>query len=193
LSRGCRSVVKSWSTLACLVALPALAGGQSLGDAAQKERDRRQKLREAGASARTLTEGDLATTRGRLANNPKEQTAKGEDGENLARAGRPTAAGPRRAGTEVTSSTTEGYWRGRVAEARARVAEGQRRNDALQRMIRFGQPAEYDANGRWVIHSIHSMKEMADAAAAELASAQAALENVFEEGRRSGALPGWLR
>ena len=60
-------------------------------------------------------------------------------------------------------------------------------------MIRFGQPAEYDANGGRVIYSIHSMKEMADAAAAELALAQTALENVFEEGRRSGALPGWLR
>ena len=185
--------MKSWSTLACLVALPALAGGQSLGDAAQKERDRRHKLREAGTSARTLTEEDLATTRGRLANNPKEQTVKGEDGENPTQARRATAAGPRRAATEASSSTAEGYWRERVAVARARIAEVQRRNDALQRMIRFGQPAEYDANGGRVIYSIHSMKEMADAAAAELALAQTALENVFEEGRRSGALPGWLR
>jgi hypothetical protein len=37
------------------------------------------------------------------------------------------------------------------------------------------------------------MKAMADAAAADLAAAQAELEAVIEDGRRSGALPGWLR
>ena len=60
-------------------------------------------------------------------------------------------------------------------------------------MIRFGQTGSYDTNGRRVIYSIHQMKAIADAAAAELAAAQAALEGVLEEGRRAGAQPGWLR
>jgi hypothetical protein len=60
-------------------------------------------------------------------------------------------------------------------------------------MIRIGQPARYDANGRRVMYSIHQLKQMADVAAAELASAQTALENVLEEGRRSSIPPGWLR
>jgi len=87
----------------------------------------------------------------------------------------------------------EEYWRGRFAEASSRVEDAQRRLDAFLRMISIGQPAHYDANGRRVIYSIHQMKAMADAASAELASARTALESLKEEGRRAGALPGWLR
>jgi hypothetical protein len=187
--------MKSWSTLICLAVLASPVAGQSLGDAAKKERDRRDKLRAAGASARTLTEQDLATTEGRLANNPKEETASGENGEASKGAGRATTSAPlpRTVPAAVPSRNGEEYWRRRAAEARGRVAEAQRRNDDLDIMIRFGQPAAYDGNGGRVIYSIHQMKAMADAAAAQLASAQAALDGVLEEGRRSGALPGWLR
>jgi hypothetical protein len=183
----------SWGTLVVLVGLPALAGGQSLGDAARKERERRVKLREAGASVRPLTEEDLATTKGELANDPKAQPTKVEDGETSKREGGTAARGPSAAAPEEASAKNEEHWRRRVAEARVRLAEAQRRNDALQQMIRLGQPARYDANGRRVIYSIYQLKKMADVAAAELASAQNALENVLEEGRRSGVPPGWLR
>ncbi len=190
------------SRWACIVAglaiLPALVAGQSLGDAAKKENDRRDKLRKAGVTSRTLTEEDLATTKGRLANDPREQTGTRADGDGTKReatASRRVVSAPDGAlsGDSDRSDEKEQYWRGRAAEARARVEDAQRRNDALERMIRLGQPAHYDANGRRVIYSTHQMKSMADAAAAELASAQAALENVLEEGRRAGAQPGWLR
>jgi hypothetical protein len=184
--------MRLWCAAACLVALPAFAYGQSLGEAARKERERREKTREAGGSARTLTEEDLATTKGTLANDPKAPPA--------------TTAAPRTTGTTSGSGlayspipvgaspeTREEYWRRRVAQAQARVEQARRRNDAFQLMIRFGQAGSYDANGRRVIYSIHQMKAMADAAAAELAAAQAALEGVLEDGRRSGAQPGWLR
>ena len=87
----------------------------------------------------------------------------------------------------------EDYWRGRAGAARARVERAQRRLDALQAMIRFGQPGQVGENGRITIYSAQDMKAMADAAAAELAAAQAELESVLEDGRRAGALPGWLR
>lgn len=183
----------SLGALVWLIVLPALAGGQSLEDAAKKERDRRDKLREAGAGARTLTEEDLASNKGSLANDPKAKNPKGEDAESSTRANPTAASGSRRAGPAAPAKSGEEYWQGRVAQARSRVAEAQRRNDALQRMIHIGQPAMYDENGRRVIYSIYQMKELADAAAADLAAAQTALENVLEEGRRSGALPGWLR
>lgn len=185
--------MKSWVALVSLVALPSLAAGQSLGDAAKKERDRRDKLRQSGAGARTITGDDLAANKGALANDPKQPPA-GGDGEASKQAQRATASGPGEAGPDATASkSAEEYWRGRVTAARARVAAAERRNDAFQRMIRFGQPAGYDENGRRVIYSMQQMKAMADAAAAELTSARAALEGVLEEGRRSGALPGWLR
>ena len=51
----------------------------------------------------------------------------------------------------------------------------------------------HDANGKRVIYSIHQMKAMADASAAQLVAAQSALDKVIDEGRRAGAQPGWLR
>jgi hypothetical protein len=186
-------VMLSWGTLVCLVILPSLTVGQSLGDAARKERERRDRVRETGARIRTLTEEDLATTKGALANDPKAQPTRVESGESSQRGGSTTPRGPSAAGPEEASSKNEEHWRRRIAEVRAHLEEAQRRNDAIQRMIRVGQPARYDANGGRVMYSIHQLKQMADVAAAELASAQAALENVLEEGRRSGVPPGWLR
>jgi hypothetical protein len=186
-------VRSSLGALACLVVLPSLTAGQSLGDAAKRERERRGKVREAGASVRTLTEEDLATTKGTLANDPKAQPPKVDDGGTSKREGGAAAGGAGAGGAEEGSSKNEERWRRRVAEARARVDEAQRRNDALQRMIRLGQPAQYDRNGQRVMYSIYQLKTMADRAAAELASAQTALENVLEDGRRSGVPPGWLR
>src|SRR5262245_37674248 len=123
----------------CWLAIPALASAQSLGDAARKERDRREKVREVGGSAPTLTEEDLATTKGTLANDPNAQPA--SDG--------PDAAAARGGGTRVqrlpaspdpSSETQEEYWRRHFGVAKARVERAQRRYDGLQRMIRIGQP-----------------------------------------------------
>jgi hypothetical protein len=73
------------------------------------------------------------------------------------------------------------------------MAAAQRRLEALQLMIRFGQPAAFDENGKRVIYSVHQMKAKADRAAADLEDARKALDDVLEEGRRSGAPPGWFR
>jgi len=185
--------MNSWRALLCLLALPALAGAQSLGDTARKERDRREKLRQTGASSRELTEADLATTKGQLANDPNAEAAQTGSGE-VSQKGRATTSGQQRTGSgAISSESGEEYWRDQVAVARSRVAEADRRNLALQRQILFGQPVRYDANGKKVIYSIHTMKKRADAAAAELAAAKQELEDVLEEGRRAGAQPGWLR
>ena len=184
--------MRLWCAAACLVALPVFADGQSLGEAARKERERREKMREAGESARPLTEEDLATTKGTLANDPTAQPATTVAPQT---AGTPSASGLMRPPIPAGPSpeTQEEYWRRRVGQARARVEQARSRHDALQRMIHIGQGGTYDANGRRVIYSIHQMKTLADAAAAELAAAQAALEGVLEEGRRAGVQPGWLR
>jgi hypothetical protein len=188
-----RCVRSSMAALVCLVVLPPLTAGQSLGDAAKKERDRRDKVREGVGSVRTLTEEDLATTKGTLANDPKAVPTKVDDGGSSKPDGGAATRGASAAAADEASSKNEERWRRRAAEARARVAEAQRRSDALQRMIHLGQPAQYDENGRRVMYSIYQLKAMADRAAAELASAQTALENVLEDGRRSGVPPGWLR
>jgi hypothetical protein len=180
--------------LVFLMTLPALAAGQSLGDAAKKERERRTKVRESGAGAKTVTEEELAANKGKLANDPKAKPATAAD-VNPTPPDQGAAARPRQApAPAIPARDQEQYWRARAAAARERVEVAEKRVLALERMIRFGQAAEYEAtNPAPNIVSIYRMKESADAAAAELTAAQANLEAVLTEARRAGALPGWLR
>jgi hypothetical protein len=179
--------LRFFGAFALLLALPELAAGQSLGETARKERERREKLRQAGDAAPLVTDDELAANKGTLANDPKQAVPAQPEAQ------RPATRGGRAVPQERGVPNAEAFWRSRASAARRRAEEAQERCDAFQRMIRFGQPGSYDANGRLVIYSQQQMKQMADAADAELASAQAALEQLLEDGRRAGALPGWLR
>jgi len=178
--------MKVWGMLLCLFALPALAGGQSLAEIARKERERREKLRKAGASARKVTEEDLAAPKGELANDPEKTPA-------AKPAARPTSRTRSRANAEAAArEKAETQWRGRAAKAQARIDEAQLRCDKYERWIHLGQPAQYQ-DGRRVAYSIHQLKKMADEAQADLKAAEEAFEDLREEARRAGVPPGWLR
>src|ERR1700730_10205735 len=120
MSGNRRGVRSRWGgILVCLLALPALAGGQSLGEVAKKEHDRRDKLRKTGVSTRTFAEEDLATTKGRLANDPREQAATGAGSDDASKgAGDSTTGGsqePAPDGVPSDIKSKEDSWRGRVA------------------------------------------------------------------------------
>ena len=176
-----------------LVLMPALAFPQSLGEVAKKEQERREKVRKSGVSTRTLTEADLANTKGAVVN--PSAAAEGESGASTATPAEPAAATGETtpAADEPPQDTPEDHWRRRVAHARARVTTAQQRHDAMQQIVRLGQPLLVDENGRKVIYSTQQLKAKADAAQAALTAAQTALDNLLEEARRKGALPGWLR
>jgi hypothetical protein len=183
--------LRPWGLGFCLLVLPALALGQSLGDAARKERARREKTEKTDHASPTFTEDDLAATKGQIANDPGTADAAAErEGEASRRTEAPT---PSVAPEPSTMLRQEAYWRGRARQARGRVATADRRYKALQKMILYGQPLMYDSNGRRVIYSIYAMKERADEAKAELRAAEKALEDLADEARRAGALPEWLR
>ena len=179
----------------CLLALAAMVSAQSLAEVARKARERRQKLRKTGTVTRTVTDQDLASQKGRLANQPvpgdeeDEPGAKATASPSSRPASTPSATDTRR----QTREDQEAYWRGQVAQARARIERAQRQYDSLNRSIRLGQPAMYNEEGRRVIYSTRQMKTMADQAQAELEAAKKDLEDLLEEARRAGALPGWLR
>jgi hypothetical protein len=181
--------------LSILVMVPALAAGQSLGEVAKKEQERRDRLRQKGVHSRPLTEEDLATTKGTVANEPTTANTASADGEkaNGDDAEAVSGGGLLEVANDAPAQSGEGYWRGRVARGRARIAAAQRRLEALQLMIRVGQPAAFDENGKRVMYSVHQLKAKADQAAADLAAARQAVEDVIEEGRRAGVPPGWFR
>jgi hypothetical protein len=180
-------LIRRFGSLCLLFTLPAaLAVAQSMGDVAKKERERREKLRQTGGGSVTSVDADqLAANKGTLANDTKQPAASAAGGKSqLNQDDKPA---------QVAARDDEMYWRSRVAAYRGRLEEAQRRYDALDRMIRFGQRGQRDENGVRRIYSAQDMKLMADSAQADLAKAKAALEALADEGRRAGALPGWFR
>lgn len=189
--------MRTWHALVALAALPALVSGQSLGDAARKERERREGLKKAGTASRTVTEEDLATTKGAVANasatEPEPGEAEAEGKPQPATTVRPFS----RALTETGSGAPapaggEAYWRGRVATARARIEEARRAYQSFQRKL-DGRESAPSENGQEMVWDVHKLKAVGDAAEAELKAAEKALEDLLEEARHAGALPGWLR
>lgn len=177
--------------LACLL-FPALVDAQSLADAARKERERRDKLK-GSAAAKTVSDEELASNKGSLANDtkPASDGAKAAPGKEGAGVTVPLASDPPE--TRAPSAANgEAYWRAQATEARARVEAARRGYDAIQRMIRFGS-GHRDESGQVVIYSNQQLKTMADKAEADVKAAEAALERLVDDGRRAGALPGWLR
>jgi hypothetical protein len=186
-----------WAVLAGALLVTTTASAQSLGDAAAKERERRDKVHANAPPSRTVTDEELASNKGKLANEPDPVPPQASEPVAI-RSEDPEASG--RAGSGIPGFIEaqqpvkdESYWRARAAEAHNRIAMAQRRYDSLQRQILFGQPERYDESGQRVIYSIQTMKQKADAAEAELKAAQQALEDLDQEARRAGALPGWLR
>jgi hypothetical protein len=170
----------------CLFASSAEIRGQSLADAAKKEQERREKAKQAGAASKPLTEEDLQTTKGKIANDP----TKGSVG---------TAAplvpyqGDTRSSATEDLGKKEAFWRSRYAAAKARLNDAEKRRSASQMAIHAGQPLMTDATGRRVAYTNGQLKQIADAADAELAAARQAMDTLMGEAGRAGALPGWFR
>jgi hypothetical protein len=184
--------------LALLLALGPAASGQSLGEAARKEKERRQK---AGPTGPAFTGDDL---RGYAEGGPAAKGAAGAPDK--------STAGEKPSGDKATKDGTarggggpgdEAYWRARAKAARAAVEAAEARvakaEAAAQRApagIRQPQPGDAlrqvpppvvtDANRR-------AAEAALAAARSDLERAKKALADLEEEARRKGVLPGWLR
>jgi Tfp pilus assembly protein FimV len=178
--------------LALLLAFGPGASGQSLGEAARKEKDRREK---AGPTGPAFTDEDL---RGYAegATGPTKPAAGEKASTDKAKKEAP-APGEGGAGDEA-------YWRARAKAARAAIAAAEARvakaeaalRDAPAAGIRQPQPGDAVAQvpPPVVTDADQRGAEAALAAArSELERAKKAGNDLEEEARRKGALPGWLR
>ena len=184
--------------LALLLAFGPAAWGQSLGEVARKEKERRQK---AGPTGPAFTDDDLRgygegdpAAKGK-AGAPDKSTASGKaSGDKAAKDG--AARGGEGAGDET-------YWRSRAKAARAaveaaaaRVAQAEAAAQGAPAGIRQPQPGDVltQVPPPVVTDADHRAAETALAAARrELERAKKALADLEDEARRKGALPGWLR
>jgi len=91
----------------------------------------------------------------------------------------------------------ESFWRDKMAEARQRVEVLEREAEVLQLRLNALQMQFLDSADGFRRQAIQKDMQKAfyeqDLNKENLAAAQDALRDLSQEGRRSGALPGWLR
>ncbi len=180
-----------------IVLVPALASGQSLGEVAQKERERRQKLKASGASAEVVTDESLKANKGSLANDPgAAQPSSPPTAERAApaagNAAKPTPRPPAPVppGAPVVS---EQEWRGRALETRRRIADRQRRYDYVSTLRLPPDELFIGAGGQRVAASPENIQKAITEAQLQLDTAKRDLEDLQDEARRQNVPPGVLR
>jgi hypothetical protein len=175
--------------LICLVS--ALAHGQSLGEIARKEAERRAKNKEQGVTAKVIDKNVLEKPRG--ANGASPQT-KGTPALVSAKS-ETIAATPSKSPVDESEDRQlqEFEWRKRAAQAEARVEAAKKNLETLKTMwLGLG---EYfgDEAGRPVITTPEQLQAMTARAQKDLEAAEKALADLHESARRSNTPPGWLR
>lgn len=172
--------------LLVVLVCPSLAAGQSLAEVARKEQERRKKNKAAGVQAKVITEDQL----GAKGKSSGEATA--PPAANTPEA-RPPAPAVDDDGERQVREQQEQYWRSRMAAARAEVT---RHEDVLKELEKLSLvPGEsyVDDSGQTVIRDLAHLREMVANAQRRLADARRAVDDLEDEARRQGALPGWLR
>jgi hypothetical protein len=186
-----------WTAVVTLALLPAVCLAQSLGSAAEKEKERRKKNQDAGVKARTVTDADLKASHPADAAPPDTPPS----------ASRPVPASDAADAAPAISllppppddresqqrAALEAQWRARMAPARARLEKAKKSYDTLSKMsLVYGE--EYvDDNGRTVVSSAEELQRLTARAKAELDAAQKNVDDLEEKARRENVPPGWLR
>jgi hypothetical protein len=146
-----------------ILLVPTIVLGQSLGDAAQKEKDRRKQVEAKASPAPVFGDDSLHQTKGQIASDP----------------GAPVPAPDRVQTPQATGN--EAQWRDRFKKVMATLAQAKDHLQKTQSMV-VPQRAGGSPAGREI-----------DKAKADLAAAEKALEDLQEEARQAGVPPGWVR
>jgi hypothetical protein len=162
--------VRRFVFVGLLLSLGGFAHAQSLGEAARREQEKKKQSPPPASPAPVYTEGDLTS---------RHRKSKGSVSELPVTGPIPTAsASPT---PESDRARLEREWRARFAQARARIAEADARayEERIEVVMVNGIPVQ--------------QKVRVKVETAELRDAKKALDDLEEELRRSGGLPGWGR
>lgn len=163
--------------IAVLLSLTTSAHGQSLGEAARREQEKKKQT--PAAPAHVYTEDDLRSgTKGQSsASQPDGSASK----PTITGSPTPSSSGQPSPSPEPDRALLEREWRARFAEARARIAAADARayEDRIEVVFHSGIPVQERVRVK--------------VETPELIAARQALEDLEEELRRSGGLPGWGR
>ena len=176
------------SRVAAAVALVLVAGNvsaETLGEAAAKERQRRERQpQKATPAPRVITEEELVANKGRLANEPAPDPA--PPAEPVPNAPVVTSAAAVEAERTLQESR-EARWRLEAQRRREKLAMAERN---VQRTQRWADPTYAGADRPSCPITARNEHKKARAA---LERARQSLDALEDEARRGGALPGWIR
>jgi len=194
--------------LLALVALPAIAFPQSLGDAARQEAERRKKAQEERPGSAsviddhaldkageqrlkyaTTDDSSPALAPGAAASNKSRQI----DTQPAAKSGPAPAPSSDLDRERDQRARAEQAWRQRFATANERIDKARARYDAVKDWTLAPGESFVDTKGRIVVHSPEHLRRLVLDAKAELDAAQKALDDLQESARRAGVPAGWTR
>lgn len=172
-----------------LALLPVPGAAQSLGAAARKEEERRQRNKEKGVKAPLFDDSKITKK------DPAAPAPAAPPGATGVAAPAP-AGSPAPDGSDLESEQRkqqEEMWRGRMTAARARRDEAKKRHDYLNSL--WLGPNEYyvDDRGQVLVRDVEHLRQLIAQAKSEWDAAEKAIGDLEDSARRAGALPGWLR
>jgi hypothetical protein len=160
------------------------AGAESLGDAARREKERRQKNKDAGIVARVVGPDEVGTSR----DEPAPATPEKPAAPHTYAVHRDEALG-RPETRPFERPTQEAMWRSAAQAARQRLEDAQRRYDEAMKRGPYSAGVCPRTRARYADRVLERQQQ----AKAELDAAKMAMAELEDGARRAGALPGWLR
>lgn len=183
----------------------AVASAQSLGDVARKERERREKNRERGVTAREFSEAEIFEDDEERGGD-RAASDEGSEEETPGNGDTSESPLPERMDVSVQPDETdkleeesrarkreEAEWRNRFHDARARLARAREQKRILDGVHHVPGTKLVDENGNVIVASLADLRRLVDRADRELREAEGALRELEEEARRAGIPPGWRR
>lgn len=173
-----------------LLVIASAANSQSLADLANKEKERRQEIK----NDRVITEEDAAKYRTEApATGSPEQPAVAADSEkkDTSKVDKPVSDEP-----VDFQGRPESYWRETMAAARQKVKDLENEANVIVLRITSLQNQFYSEDNGFKREGIQREIQKSfydqDKNKQDLATARDALQDLEKEARKSGALPGWL-
>jgi len=176
---------------ALLLMLASTAYGQSLSDLANKEKERREEIK----NARVITDEDAAKYRSATVpdqpSGENETEKKGSEAKIQSRSEKPDPDEP-----VDLQGRTESFWRKTMADARQKVKDLENETNVLILKLNDLQMKFYrEDNGfkrEGIQREIQKTFYEQDLNRENLAKAKNTLQDLENEARKSGALPGWI-
>lgn len=170
---------------------PTVGGDSPLMQAAKKERERREKLKTAAKPTKSFTNQDIEEFKAK--NKDADKSGEGETEEATAE---DTSMAPEDT-TTSNAAQDEQKWRDRSHEAVERVKSAEDKIQQLQTDINALTQAFYaESDGVAQRGQIEDQRNTRlnelEAAKKELETAKQAQEDLQDEARKEGALPGWI-